>query len=151
MAVGKPGDAWCTTVLDREFSTVTPENEMQDGRHRIGARHGGPVLRAAGSSGGGTTRVVMVDGLTVDGSWNTTGTGAGRASTGLTGSLVRLRVRTDIRPVAGRQARFSCSADSSSYVSPVPPSPSATPRSSSWVIGTPSSTTPPDHSEAACG
>ncbi|MFE7812052.1 glycoside hydrolase 43 family protein [Streptomyces sp. NPDC057433] len=66
---------------------------------------------------GGTTRVVMVDGLTMDGSWNTTGTGTERASAGLTGSRVRLRVSADIRPGAGRRAQFSYSTDGSAYVS----------------------------------
>ncbi len=69
---------------------------------------------------GGTTRVVMVDGLTMDGNWNTTGTGTERASTGFAGSRIWLRVQADIRPGAGRQARFSYSTDGSGY-SPLGP------------------------------
>ncbi|MFJ4693761.1 glycoside hydrolase 43 family protein [Streptomyces sp. NPDC088766] len=100
-----------TATIELDFSGMTD-----------GDRAGLAMLRDSSAwiglkRDGGTTRVVMVDGLTMDGNWNTTGTGTERASAALTGSLVRLRVHADIRPGTGRQARFSYSTDGSSYVS----------------------------------
>jgi beta-xylosidase len=60
---------------------------------------------------GGRNRVVMVNGLTMDGNWNTTGTGTEVASADLSGSRIWLRANADIRPGTGRQARFSYSTD----------------------------------------
>jgi beta-xylosidase len=59
----------------------------------------------------GRNRVVMVNGLTMDGNWNTTGTGTEVASANFTGSRIWLRANADIRPGSGRQARFSYSTD----------------------------------------
>jgi beta-xylosidase len=59
----------------------------------------------------GTTRVVMTNGLTMDSGWNTTGTGTEVASAPVTGGRIWLRANADIRPGAGRQARFSYSTD----------------------------------------
>ncbi|MER7165688.1 family 43 glycosylhydrolase [Micromonospora sp. NPDC000207] len=59
----------------------------------------------------GTTRVVMTTGLTMDSSWNTTGTGVESASAAISGTRIWLRVNADIRPGSGRQARFSYSTD----------------------------------------
>ncbi|WP_433088646.1 family 43 glycosylhydrolase [Dactylosporangium sp. CA-052675] len=59
----------------------------------------------------GSTRVTMVNGLTMDGSWNTTGTGSVAASAAVTGGRIWLRATADIRPGSGRQARFSYSTD----------------------------------------
>ncbi|MFB9547799.1 beta-xylosidase family glycoside hydrolase, partial [Micromonospora sagamiensis] len=59
----------------------------------------------------GTTRVVMTNGLTMDGSWNTTGTGVEAASAPISGGRIWLRINADIRPGTGRQARFSYSTD----------------------------------------
>ncbi|HET6709392.1 family 43 glycosylhydrolase [Amycolatopsis sp.] len=60
---------------------------------------------------GGRNRIVMVNGLTMNSSWNTTGTGTEVASAALSGSRVWLRANADIRPGTGRQARFSYSTD----------------------------------------
>jgi beta-xylosidase len=60
---------------------------------------------------GGATRVTLVNGLTMDGSWNTTGTGTEAASAPVSGGRIWLRVSADIRPGSGRQARFSYSTD----------------------------------------
>ncbi|GGY35822.1 glycoside hydrolase family 43 protein [Streptomyces djakartensis] len=60
---------------------------------------------------GGTTRLVMVDGLTMNGSWNTTGTGTERASAGVPGGRLWLRANADIRPGASRPGTFSYSTD----------------------------------------
>ncbi|MEW2331628.1 family 43 glycosylhydrolase [Micromonospora chersina] len=60
---------------------------------------------------GGATRVTLVNGLTMDGSWNTTGTGTEAASAAVSGGRIWLRATTDIRPGTGRQARFSYSTD----------------------------------------
>ena len=59
----------------------------------------------------GATRVVMVNGLTMDGSWNTTGTGTEAASATVSGGRIWLRATADIRPGSGRQGRFSYSTD----------------------------------------
>ncbi|TDC76765.1 glycosyl hydrolase 43 family protein [Streptomyces hainanensis] len=63
----------------------------------------------------GTTRLVMVDGLTMDSNWNTTGTGTERATTPHTGTRIWLRATADIRPGSGRQARFSYSTDGTTF------------------------------------
>jgi beta-xylosidase len=63
------------------------------------------------------TRVVMTDGLTMDGSWNTTGTGTERASANVSGGRIWLRVKADIRPGSGRQALFSYSTDGTNFTS----------------------------------
>ncbi|WP_426502366.1 family 43 glycosylhydrolase [Dactylosporangium sp. McL0621] len=60
---------------------------------------------------GATTRVTMVNGLTMDGSWNTTGTGSEAAAATVSGGRIWLRATADIRPGSGRQARFSYSTD----------------------------------------
>jgi beta-xylosidase len=59
----------------------------------------------------GQTRVAMVNGLTMDGSWNTTGTGTEAAGANVSGGRIWLRVNADIRPGTGRQGRFSYSTD----------------------------------------
>ncbi|MCZ7438158.1 family 43 glycosylhydrolase [Micromonospora sp. WMMC241] len=64
----------------------------------------------------GTTRVVMTNGLTMNSSWQTTGTGAEQASAAVSGSRIWLRVNADVRPGAGRQARFSYSTDGTNFV-----------------------------------
>jgi hypothetical protein len=52
-----------------------------------------------------------VNGLSMDGSWNTTGTGSVAASAAVSGGRLWLRATADIRPGSGRQARFSYSTD----------------------------------------
>src|ERR1041384_4495584 len=59
----------------------------------------------------GATRVVMTNGLTMNSSWNTTGTGVEVASAAVSGGRIWLRASADIRPGSGRQARFSYSTD----------------------------------------
>lgn len=64
---------------------------------------------------GSTTRVVMVDGLTMDDEWNTTGTGTERAGATLTGGRVWLRATADITPGAPRPGSFSYSTDGTTF------------------------------------
>jgi beta-xylosidase len=83
---------------------------------RDGDRSGLAMLRDSSAWIGikrdnGTTRVTMVNGLTMDGSWNTTGTGTEAASAGVSGGRIWLRAQADIRPGTGRQATFSYSTD----------------------------------------
>ena len=52
----------------------------------------------------GATRVVMTNGLTMDSSWNTTGTGTEAAGATVSGGRIWLRATADIRPGSGRQA-----------------------------------------------
>jgi beta-xylosidase len=65
---------------------------------------------------GGATRVTLVNGLTMDGSWNTTGTGTEAASAAVSGGRIWLRASADIRPGSGRQARFSYSTDGVTFI-----------------------------------
>ncbi|MFI6706120.1 RICIN domain-containing protein [Nonomuraea sp. NPDC050478] len=65
----------------------------------------------------GVNRVVMTNGLTMNSSWQTTGTGTEAASANISGGRLWLRVSADIRPGSGRQARFSYSTNGSDFVS----------------------------------
>ncbi|TYB57456.1 family 43 glycosylhydrolase [Nonomuraea sp. PA05] len=65
----------------------------------------------------GANRVVMTNGLTMNSSWQTTGTGAEAASANISGGRIWLRVNADIRPGSGRQARFSYSTDGTTFTS----------------------------------
>jgi hypothetical protein len=49
----------------------------------------------------------MVNGLTTDSNWNTTGTGTEVASATISGGRMRLRASADIRPGAARPGTFS--------------------------------------------
>ncbi|SDJ72318.1 Beta-xylosidase [Actinopolyspora mzabensis] len=60
---------------------------------------------------GGSNTVAMVDGLTMDGDWNTVSTGTRRAEAEVSGSRVWLRINADIRPDGDHRARFSYSTD----------------------------------------
>jgi beta-xylosidase len=60
-------------------------------------------------------RVAMTSGLTMDSSWNTTGTGTEQAGAAISGGRIWLRVNADIRPGTGRQARFSYSTDGTTF------------------------------------
>ncbi|GAA4261019.1 hypothetical protein GCM10022255_091980 [Dactylosporangium darangshiense] len=64
---------------------------------------------------GSSTRITMVNGLTMDSNWNTTGTGTEAAGATVSGSHVWLRATADIRPGSGRQARFSYSTDGTNF------------------------------------
>ncbi|HSX96081.1 MAG TPA: RICIN domain-containing protein, partial [Streptomyces sp.] len=65
----------------------------------------------------GVSRLVMFDGLTMDTSWNTTGTGTEQARADLpaSGSRVWLRASADISPGPGRQTIFSYSTDGTTF------------------------------------
>lgn len=64
----------------------------------------------------GTTRVVMTDGLSMNSSWATTGTGVERASAAVSGGRIWLRTTADIRPGSSRTATFSYSTDGTNFV-----------------------------------
>jgi hypothetical protein len=83
---------------------------------RDGDRAGLSLLRQSSAWIGvrrdaGVTRVAMVNGLSMDGSWNTTSTGTEAASATVSGGRIWLRATADIRPGTGRQGRFSYSTD----------------------------------------
>ncbi|MEU6389159.1 glycoside hydrolase 43 family protein [Streptomyces sp. NPDC046939] len=89
---------------------------------RNGDRAGLALLRDSSACVGlvrdsGGTRVVMVDGLTMDANWNTTGTGTVRASAAVQGNQVWLRAKADITPGTGRTATFSYSTDGTRFTS----------------------------------
>ncbi|MGC4089999.1 MAG: glycoside hydrolase 43 family protein [Polyangiaceae bacterium] len=64
---------------------------------------------------GTTTRVVLINGLSMDTSWNTTSTGTEAATATVTGNTIWLRLNADIRPGSGRQGKFSYSTDGSAF------------------------------------
>ncbi|WP_197039010.1 RICIN domain-containing protein [Herbidospora cretacea] len=63
----------------------------------------------------GAYRVVMTNGLTMNSSWATTGTGSEQAGANISGGKIWLRVNADIRPGSGRTARFSYSTDGTNF------------------------------------
>ncbi|CAM5321150.1 hypothetical protein SALBM311S_05790 [Streptomyces alboniger] len=113
---------WARNTLTRRIQgpTSTATVELDFSAMRNGDRAGLALLRDSSAwigvrRDGGATRVVMVNGLTMDGNWNTTGTGTEVASAPLTGSRVRLRAAADIRPGAARPGTFSYSTDGSNF------------------------------------
>jgi len=101
--------------------TSTATIELDVSAMADGDRAGLAMLRQSSAwigvvRSGGTNRVVMTDGLTMNGSWQTTGTGVERASTPLAGTRVWLRASADIRPGSGRTATFSFSTDGTTFV-----------------------------------
>ncbi|QCB95505.1 RICIN domain-containing protein [Cellulomonas shaoxiangyii] len=101
--------------------TSTATIELDHSAMAEGDRSGLAMLRQSSAWIGvvrrnGTTRVVMTDGLTMNSSWATTGTGVERASADVSGGRVWLRARADIRPGSGRTATFSYSTDGSTFV-----------------------------------
>jgi beta-xylosidase len=102
--------------------TSTATIELDYSTMRDGDRAGLAMLRDSSAWIGvkrdnGATRVVMTNGLTMDGSWNTTGTGTENASAPISGGRIWLRANADIRPGSGRQARFSYSTDGVNFTS----------------------------------
>ncbi|MCG5468088.1 family 43 glycosylhydrolase [Micromonospora sp. LAH09] len=102
--------------------TSTATIELDYSTMRDGDRTGLAVLRNSSAWIGvrrdnGSTRLVMQNGLTMDGSWNTTSTGSEVASTPVSGGRIWLRANADIRPGSGRQARFSYSTDGVNFTS----------------------------------
>ncbi len=65
----------------------------------------------------GATKVVMTNNLTMDGSWNTTGTGTQQASAPVSGGKIWLRVNANIKPGPGDQGHFSYSTDGVNFTS----------------------------------
>ncbi len=99
-------------------STATIELDVS--AMRDGDRAGLALLRDSSAWIGlkrdsGTTRLVMVNGLTMDSNWNTTGTGTEAASAAFSGTRVWLRATADIRPGSPRPGRFSYSTNGSSF------------------------------------
>jgi beta-xylosidase len=63
----------------------------------------------------GVTRVSMTNGLTMNSSWATTGTGTEAAGATVTGGRIWLRVNAAIQPGAGRTATFSYSTNGTTF------------------------------------
>ncbi|MDQ0374135.1 family 43 glycosylhydrolase [Cellulomonas humilata] len=101
--------------------TSTATIELDYSAMANGDRSGLAMLRQSSAWVGvvknnGTTRVVMTDGLTMNSSWATTGTGVERASAAVSGGRIWLRATADIRPGSGRTATFSYSTDGTTFV-----------------------------------
>jgi beta-xylosidase len=126
------------------LQTATVTNDLYAARNTLTHRIQGPtstatiVLNYSGMSNGdraglallrdssawigikrdnGATRVVMTNGLSMDSSWNTTGTGTEAASANVSGGRIWLRANADIRPGSGRQGRFWYSTDGVNFTS----------------------------------
>ncbi|RKN05997.1 glycoside hydrolase 43 family protein [Streptomyces radicis] len=100
--------------------TSTATIELEHGGMADGDRAGLAMLRDSSAwiglrRDGGSTRLVRVDGITMDSNWNTSNTGTEVAGTSVAGSRIWLRVNADIRPGPGRQARFSYSTDGTAF------------------------------------
>ncbi|MFF5757720.1 glycoside hydrolase 43 family protein [Streptomyces longwoodensis] len=113
---------WARNTLTHRIQgpTSTATAQLDHSGMRNGDRAGLALLRDASAwigvrRDGDATRVVMVNGLTMDSSWNTTGTGAEVASASVAGSSVWLRATADIRPGAVRSATFSYSVDGTTF------------------------------------
>ncbi|MEU3889030.1 glycoside hydrolase 43 family protein [Streptomyces sp. NPDC029041] len=109
---------WARNTLTHRIQgpTSTATVQLDHSAMRDGDRAGLALLRNSSAwiglkRDGGATRVVMVDGLTMDGNWNTTGTGTERASASVPGGRLWLRANADIRPGASRPGTFSYSTD----------------------------------------
>lgn len=101
--------------------TSTATVELDSSAMANGDRSGLAMLRQSSAWIGvvktnGSTRVVMTDGLTMNSSWATTGTGVERAGAAVSGGRIWLRASADIRPGSGRTATFSYSTDGTSFV-----------------------------------
>jgi beta-xylosidase len=109
-------DARNTLTHRIQGPSSTATIELDHSTMRDGDRAGLAMLRDSSAWIGvrrdnGVTRVSMTNGLSMDGSWNTTGTGTEAASAAVSGSRIWLRATADIRPGSGRQATFSYSTD----------------------------------------
>ncbi|MGW4644748.1 family 43 glycosylhydrolase [Sphaerisporangium sp. NPDC004334] len=98
-----------TATIELDYSTMSNGDRaglamLRDSSAWIGVRRDN-----------GQTRVSMTNGLSMDGNWNTTGTGTDAASAAVSGGRIWLRVNADIRPGSGRQARFSYSTDGTNF------------------------------------
>ncbi|WP_329280478.1 glycoside hydrolase family 43 protein [Streptomyces sp. NBC_01451] len=114
---------WARNTLTHRVQgpTSTATVQLDFSAMRDGDRAGLALLRDSSAWIGvrrdsGATRVVMVNGLTMDGSWNTTGTGYEAASAGVSGGRVWLRATADIRPGSSRPGTFSYSTDGVDFV-----------------------------------
>ncbi|MEU5607253.1 glycoside hydrolase 43 family protein [Streptomyces sparsogenes] len=113
---------WARNTLTHRIQgpTSTATVELDHSAMRDGDRAGLALLRDSSAwiglkRDGGATRVVMVNGLTMDGNWNTTGTGTEAASANVSGGRIWLRANADIRPGAPRPATFSYSTDGTNF------------------------------------
>ncbi|WEH12833.1 glycoside hydrolase 43 family protein [Streptomyces sp. VNUA24] len=114
---------WARNTLTHRIQgpTSTATIQLDHSAMKEGDRAGLALLRNSSAwigvkRDGGATRVVMVNGLTMDSSYNTTGTGTEVASATLSGSRVWLRADADIRPGAARPGTFSYSTDGTTFV-----------------------------------
>ncbi|HZM84740.1 MAG TPA: RICIN domain-containing protein [Candidatus Limnocylindrales bacterium] len=102
--------------------TSTATIELDFSAMRDGDRAGLAMLRDSSAWIGvkrdnGANRVVMTNGLTMNSSWGTTGTGSEAGSANISGGRIWLRINADIRPGSGRQARFSYSTNGTTFTS----------------------------------
>ncbi|MFI5797758.1 glycoside hydrolase 43 family protein [Streptomyces sp. NPDC051677] len=113
---------WARNTLTHRVQgpTSTATVQLDHSAMRDGDRAGLALLRDSSAwigvkRDGGATRVVMVNGLTMDSDWNTTGTGTEAASATVPGSRIWLRATADIRPGAARPGAFSYSTDGTAF------------------------------------
>ncbi|MFC9430193.1 glycoside hydrolase 43 family protein [Streptomyces sp. NPDC056987] len=109
---------WARNTLTHRVQgpTSTATIQLDCAGMRDGDRAGLALLRDASAwigvkRDGGVPRIVTVAGLTMDGNWNTTGTGYETAGAPFSGGRLWLRATADIRPGAPRPGTFSYSTD----------------------------------------
>ncbi|SDP54268.1 Beta-xylosidase [Streptomyces sp. cf386] len=114
---------WARNTLTHRIQgpTSTATIQLDYAAMRDGDRAGLALLRDSSAwigikRDGGATRVVMVNGLTMDSNWNTTGTGAEVAGANVSGGRIWLRANADIRPGAPRPGTFFYSTDGTNFV-----------------------------------
>ncbi|RKN44847.1 glycoside hydrolase 43 family protein [Streptomyces hoynatensis] len=100
--------------------TSTATIQLDYSGMRDGDRSGLALLRDASAWIGikrdnGATRVVRIDGITMDTNWNTSNTGYEVAGASVSGGRIWLRATADIRPGNGRQVTFSYSTDGTRF------------------------------------
>ncbi|MER6282610.1 glycoside hydrolase family 43 protein [Streptomyces sviceus] len=113
---------WARNTLTHRIQgpTSTATVQLDFSAMRDGDRAGLALLRDSSAwigvrRDGGATRVSMVNGLTMDGNWNTTGTGTEAASAPVSGGRLWLRASADIRPGSARPGTFSYSTDGTNF------------------------------------
>jgi beta-xylosidase len=125
-----------------KLSTATVTNDLYNARNTLTRRIQGPSQTAtieldySGMANGdraglamlrdqsawigirkdnGTTRVSMTNGLTMNTSWATTGTGSEAAGAAVSGGKIWLRATANIQPGSGRTATFAYSTNGTSF------------------------------------
>jgi len=109
------------TLTHRLFGPTSTATIVMDYSHmNRGDRAGLAMLRDSSAwvgikNDGGTFRICMINGLSMNSDWTTANTGAEVAGLTVSGGKIWLRASADIHPGANQQAKFSYSTDGSTF------------------------------------